>query len=659
VTWTPRANSLQAQTHGGGERGPFFRPVVPCLRCDRLVGWCSLLFFSIIPEDTMIPFFYHTLPSVGLLTACLFFRRRQYDDQNVSPIDETSPEMSQLEIAKAHHRRYMEEQQRKKESQAPSPQSQQRSFIPTMRREKRQNQQAAAGQSLREAQSTERLHDAQATPHEFAGALTPESQAQLRTPDSWQGRNPSPSFGDRMRNLRPGGGARKEEASRMALGAPIDRRPGWRGASGRTTLVAPVADNPDVPPLNIPRKSSKRVAAGAARAAAVGSPPVQHPTASSQVTPANTQHPETAPAVSHSALAPAAADSQGQQLPSSAVAPSSQPPSVAYPSPPMNGHDARMAVHATPTPLRPDSGVHAIQDQSTPILTIPNQDKAIRRKPPPINPLALNNPHLSYASYTSSVYSPQQTPTLVDPTSDHFTQAPAEAWEQPPSRFSVTTYATSAAAGTPRVSTDHELPPLPTPPPQFESVMERKRPVRLGSVSPAINNDSPFKISMASPYTSSSGEASPSPTGTSRTQLPSARVPRTHLPSGIRDNGRTDSMMSTAKALPLAPPELMSANDRVAHLNARLGALGNRRININTAIKQMTELMPQDNLMASEAVLRKREAEKRKVEALKVELSDVQREEYELGLKLHRAYKRLDKNAEYEPTTLWVRRVTG
>ncbi|CRK46575.1 hypothetical protein BN1723_007133 [Verticillium longisporum] len=103
----------------------------------------------------------------------------------------------------------------------------------------------------------------------------------------------------------------------------------------------------------------------------------------------------------------------------------------------------------------------------------------------------------------------------------------------------------------------------------------------------------------------------------------------------------------------------MPRNDRVGHLNARLSSLGNRRININMAIKQMTELMPTDNLLASEAVLRKREAEKRKVEALKVELADVQREEYELGLKLHRAYKRLDKDAKYEPTTLWVRRVTG
>jgi len=69
--------------------------------------------------------------------------------------------------------------------------------------------------------------------------------------------------------------------------------------------------------------------------------------------------------------------------------------------------------------------------------------------------------------------------------------------------------------------------------------------------------------------------------------------------------------------------------------------------------------MPTDSVLASAEVLHKRELEKRKVEGLKTELAEIQREEYELGLKLHRAYKRLDRDAEYEPTTLWVRRVTG
>ncbi len=69
--------------------------------------------------------------------------------------------------------------------------------------------------------------------------------------------------------------------------------------------------------------------------------------------------------------------------------------------------------------------------------------------------------------------------------------------------------------------------------------------------------------------------------------------------------------------------------------------------------------MPTDNLMASAEVIRKRELEKRKVENLKNELAEIQREEDELGLKLHRAYKRMDRDADCEPTTLWVKRVTG
>lgn len=140
----------------------------------------------------------------------------------------------------------------------------------------------------------------------------------------------------------------------------------------------------------------------------------------------------------------------------------------------------------------------------------------------------------------------------------------------------------------------------------------------------------------------------------------------------------------TNKSLPPAPPEasvlalvshnkgsavngtgtagllsgVESVSDRVAILNARLEALSHRRLNLTRSIKQMTELMPTDLLVASEAVIKKRELEKRKVEALRNELADVQREEYELGLKLHRAYKRLDRESEYERTTLWVRRVT-
>jgi len=141
------------------------------------------------------------------------------------------------------------------------------------------------------------------------------------------------------------------------------------------------------------------------------------------------------------------------------------------------------------------------------------------------------------------------------------------------------------------------------------------------------------------------------------------RPPAIKTTNHARDESdrRASVASSINKSLPLAPPESSAgeAHDRVALLNAQLQSLGNRRININRSIKQMTELMPTDNLLNSREVMHKRELEKKKVEGLKLELSEVQREEYEIGLKLHRAYKRLDKNAEYEPTTLWVRRVTG
>ncbi len=135
--------------------------------------------------------------------------------------------------------------------------------------------------------------------------------------------------------------------------------------------------------------------------------------------------------------------------------------------------------------------------------------------------------------------------------------------------------------------------------------------------------------------------------------------------SGLRfDDDDADGLrpLSTAgsvhKMLPPAPPEF-DARDRVAQLSAQLSGLAQRRINITRSIKQMTELMPTDHVMASAEVIRKREMEKRKVEGLQKELAEIQREEYELGLKLHRAYKRIDRDSEYEPTTLWVRRVTG
>jgi hypothetical protein len=195
------------------------------------------------------------------------------------------------------------------------------------------------------------------------------------------------------------------------------------------------------------------------------------------------------------------------------------------------------------------------------------------------------------------------------------------------------------------------VPSVPTNPPT--SIMDRRRPNPGGESSKVVDTD-PIIISMKHTHPST---PSPRAEGKSTPNTSSARQSPTFNDAEMTQS--PDMMLSTGKALPPAPPELMAASDRVAHLNARLESLAHRRVNLTKSIKQMTELMPSDTLMASAEVLRRREIEKQKVEVLKEELAEVQREEYDLGLKLHLAYKRLDREAEFETTGLWVKRVTG
>lgn len=275
---------------------------------------------------------------------------------------------------------------------------------------------------------------------------------------------------------------------------------------------------------------------------------------------------------------------------------------------------------------------------------------------------------------------------------------------QPPSRFSVTTYATSIATTThtPRESLDdfhhnhnQAQPPVPSIPQQHrpESPKEEEPPVSIMNRSRPKLEGFDYNKKGQAPIVVSLKEQIISPYETViERESPAARDRRAAATGGVGANGASKPLPGTRrvsatpsdinKSLPPAPPELealsihsknadgtfsqqpkspkdMTASERVALYDAQIQALGNRRINITRSIKQMTELMPTDNILNSEAVRRKREVEKQKVEALKTELAEVQREMYELGLKLHRAYKRQEKEASFEPTTLWVRRVTG
>ena len=107
-----------------------------------------------------------------------------------------------------------------------------------------------------------------------------------------------------------------------------------------------------------------------------------------------------------------------------------------------------------------------------------------------------------------------------------------------------------------------------------------------------------------------------------------------------------------SKQLPLAPPELESV-DIITALEAQLDELGNRRGNLQKVIHSLTALQPQNPVVQD---LAKKRADRKRADHFERELAEVRSKEHELGLRLHRAWKRRDQEG---PTGLWVRRVTG
>ena len=189
---------------------------------------------------------------------------------------------------------------------------------------------------------------------------------------------------------------------------------------------------------------------------------------------------------------------------------------------------------------------------------------------------------------------------------------------EPGSRFSATTYATTtyeSPPDTPRMDLETPMPPMPSP---LSPLTNRKRPVPNGSVFSA-------KSTTRKPILSERG---------SSPRLDSSRF---------------------SKTLPQSPAEKESV-DRISSLLASVDNLHRRRLNLQTVIRELTHVVQPSSAaydMASRAEIKKT------VKALEAELAGVIKEEHETGMKLHRAYKKRDKDDIWEPTGLWVRRVTG
>jgi hypothetical protein len=419
----------------------------------------------------------------------------------------------------------------------------------------------------------------------------------------------------------------REKASKFRQGLTVDTRPSWKGASGRQTIVAAPEDKPGQP---IPQP---------ARAAQQARSPVSSPQSSG--TPSTTRRvahdPETARVATPenmeaqedhvNATEPhrAARDSPRQILASQASREFKQ---TGYPSPvsPIDGA-------TTPTQASPQRGYSPLNDNSGDII-LP------KRQP---------GSSLNKGSNSSP---PNQNADLN-------------------SRFSWTTQATNTTY-------QHSPPPSP-PPPMPAQYANNFSPTPVGSHMVKVSPDTAPTVLNRGHPTRRLGDQSagpPSPTfsmrsisSTIRKPVPSQPIQTGPLPdwrdgisSRVPKQYRAPSLApSTAstmvdKSLPKTPNQLASV-DLITSLQAQQDDLFNQRSNIQRLIRDLEKTEAQNPLVSD--IRMRREKEKR-LGSLKEDLDEIARLEYEVGLRLHRAWKRRElEDPSSGPSVLWVRRVTG
>ena len=361
--------------------------------------------------------------------------------------------------------------------------------------------------------------------------------------------------------------------------------PGWKGAGGRHPIVNVMLDKP-LPPgetPTFPAGSHQRSASGerekdrATPRAARGleSPPLSE--SNRQIQSINDEY---------SASNTRAQFSSDKELPQIVTTRPSQ-----QPTPPAD----------SPSPgLTPD-------DIRSPLARNPSHEEFGEELPP--IPLNISRP----SDPLSVTNKGTERPINLEPATSH---QRFNFYDQPPSRFSATTFATTvydSPPATPEINQDGTM-QSPT-----ASILDRKRPVPVAGVT--LNP----KVTARKP-----------------------------IPSQISTAKKAEVNSRHSKSLPKEPPEEPKIS-RVESLQAKLDALRRRRGNLQTVIHELTNVVQPSSIAYDMA---SRQEIKRTVEGLGKELAEVVKEEHETGLKLHRAYKRHDDTA-YEPTHLWVRRVTS
>lgn len=450
------------------------------------------------------------------------------------------------------------------------------------------------------------------------------------------------------------------------LDHPIYREP-WKGASGRTTLVDPVR--------NVPRSRNSsqpiprtRVEDGISTSVVVESKHSTHPKSTAQ--------PEAATPPAQHSFVPDHADS---------------PETTMEGMKPIVPLKIRQAAQQAKLPVTREnlSGPFNPRYSDTTVSSFATS----RNEGDDVNtgPVSATHPPITYAEpspvFDTSKQQQQQQQAITstrDPVS-HFSWTtygtttpprPKTPENDPTSRFSWTTYNTSvneSPYSTRRA--DSTVPPVP--------------PV------PYLPNASAMRMRAREPHSSEHHSSPPAQQHIHRKPPPSAQSRHQRSLSNVTTSTTLENPSAgdgqptrsgraveappadKSKSLPQCPPE-MEAKDRIAALEARRDDLIRRRRNITHVLTELKNATQTSTVVgissntsagtsstftyaaAAREAREAREEGKRTIQRLEDELADVGLEERQVGMSLHRAFKKRDQLANYEnPTGLWVKRVTS
>ncbi|QDS69112.1 hypothetical protein FKW77_010286 [Venturia effusa] len=438
-----------------------------------------------------------------------------------------------------------------------------------------------------------------------------------------------------------------------ALNVDTSARPAWKGASGRQALVPAPTDNPGLPAPQ-PRRGSKTTDG-----------PVKSPARSPQTNAPQTLERPVAPA---NETTPVATQSVIEEHDNESL----HDTASIKPTPPLKtGQDRAKAIVSSEGPSELERTGYPSPVSSDEQATTPTQANHTHDH--------RNSPT---APSSGQIVLPKRgAPIQVDHSSPSAGQASGQYQDRDTvtSRFSWTTTNTSTTY-------QHSPPPSPPPPMPIAYANVRSPPSPAGSnftarVDPGV---APSILSRGHPIRrlgDQAAEQSPSPPSSGRSFSMTSRKPvpvptyniaepiRQAIPLGNWREGSTCRVPQRAasiapstatsvnnKSLPKTPGELSSA-DLISTLQAQQNDLQQQRFNMQRILRDLEKPEQQNPLYTD---FRARREKDKRCESLKADLSEVIAQEHDVGLRLHRAWKRREKEDPNAPQSiLWVRRATS